>query len=66
MDILGNVCTEWANVFTEKGKVIDDAEHIAFECVRWQSYHFVLTSIIGTIIASNIALVMIASRENWA
>ena len=49
----------------EEGEVIDDAEHAAYECARWQGYHSVLTSIISTITAVNIIGVMIARRENW-
>ena len=48
----------------EEGEVIDDAEHTVFECARWQSYRSVLTSIIGTITAANIVVVMIANRKN--
>ena len=49
----------------EGRKVIDDAEHTVFECECWQSYRFVLTSIIGTIKAANIFGLRIASGEYW-
>ena len=49
----------------EEGGIIVDAEHAVFECARWQSYRYELTSTIGTITAANIAGVMIASRKNW-
>ena len=49
-----------------EGEVIDNAEHIVFECARCQSYRSMLTSIIGTITAVNIVRVMILSRDNWA
>ena len=48
----------------EESEVVDDTEHIVFESGHWQSYRSVLTSIIGTSTAANIAGVMIASREN--
>ena len=48
----------------EEGEVIDYLEHSAFECTRWHSYRSVLTLIIRTIWAANVAGVMIASREN--
>ena len=50
----------------EEGKVIDDGERTIFECASWQSYRFILTSIIGTFTATNIVGVIIASRENQA
>ena len=50
----------------KKGEVIDDAEHIIFECSRWQSSCSLLTSIIETITAANIIGVMVASWKNWA
>ena len=70
MDILWNMGIEWTKsplilFLHEKGKVIDDAEHIVFECGHWQSYRSVLTSIIGMITAAN-NVVMIASEKNWA
>ena len=46
----------------EEGEVIADAEQTIFECPRWQSYRFILTSIIGKIRAG----ITITSRENWA
>ena len=33
---------------------IVDAEHTVYKCARWQSYRFVLTSIIRTVTAANI------------
>ena len=50
----------------EEGEVIDDAEHIVFECGRWQSYRSLLTSKFGMMTAANIVRVMMAGRENWA
>ena len=50
----------------EEWEVINDTEHNVYECGRWQSYRFVLTSIIGTITVVNIVEVIIASGENWA
>ena len=38
----------------KEGEVIDDAEHTAFECDRWQSYRPELTSTIGKITAAKI------------
>ena len=46
----------------EEGEVIDHAGDIFFECVRWQSYRSVLTSVIGMITAAKIVAVMIVSR----
>ena len=47
----------------EEGKVIEDAEHTAFKCARWESYPSVLTAINVTIMAANIVGVMIKNRE---
>ena len=49
----------------EGGEIIDDAEHIVFECARWQSYRPELTSTIGTNSTANIVGVMIRTSENW-
>ena len=51
--------------FYEEEKVIDDAEHIVFECARWQSYLSVLSSIFEAMTAANIVGVISTSMENW-
>ena len=53
----------------EEGEVINDAEYTvfefsSFEYVRWESYRFVLTSIIASITVDNIIGVIISGRGN--
>ena len=48
----------------EEGEVINDAKHTVFECVGWQNYRSVLTATIGTMTATNIVGVMIASSAS--
>ena len=48
--------------FLRRG-VIYNAEQTIYERPRWQSYRFILTSIIVTITTANIVR---TSRENWA
>ena len=48
----------------EEGEIIEETEHIVFECALWQSYRSQLASTIGTITAVNIVADMIASRKN--
>ena len=50
----------------EIGKIIDDAENTVFKCACWQSFRFVLTSVIGTITITDIVGAMITCRENRA
>ena len=47
------------------GAIMPYTEHTVFECVHWQSYRSVLTSIIITITAANIVGVIMASKKIW-
>ena len=46
-------------------EIIDDREHIIFECTRCHCYRSALMPTVGTIMVANIVEIMISNIEKW-